>query len=184
MVEISFVKRFLYCLDNYYIWPLVFYWKVHFIAMFNLSPITTIRMIMAMNDVTMQNMFLLTNNILAHKRCVEAKAWFLIELFFFFPFNTWHINLGKFIYLCWIEQRHYCWMFMWQIQMAVMTCELLLTWYEYICVKVYFDVSSKFIKQYLNWHEWKIIEIYLSAFVHRLMFGFTHSLNNNPYFQI
>jgi hypothetical protein len=84
MVEISFVKRFLYCLDNYYIWPLVFYWKVHFIAMFNLSPITTIRMIMAMNDVTMQNMFLLTNNILAHKRCVKAKAWFLIELFFFF----------------------------------------------------------------------------------------------------
>jgi hypothetical protein len=80
MVEIFFVKIILYFIDNYYIWPLVFCWQVHITTMFNLSPITTTKMTMTMNDVAVQNMLLLTNNILPHKTCLKPKAWFLIKL--------------------------------------------------------------------------------------------------------
>jgi hypothetical protein len=31
-----------------------------------------------------------------------------------------------------------------------MTCELRLTWHEYIFARVYFDMSSKSIKEYSN----------------------------------
>jgi hypothetical protein len=36
---------------------------------------------------------------------------------------------------------------MWQIHMEVMTCELLLMWQEYIFVKVYSNMSSKYVKE-------------------------------------
>ncbi len=46
--------------------------QVHVTTMFNLSPITMARMTTTMNDVAMQNMFLLTNNILPH---TLVKKW-------------------------------------------------------------------------------------------------------------
>jgi hypothetical protein len=45
-----------------------------FIAMFNLSPITTTKMTMATYDVAMQNMLLLTYNILPHKTCLKLRG--------------------------------------------------------------------------------------------------------------
>jgi hypothetical protein len=115
MIEISLVRRFLFCINNYYMWPPIFCWQVHVTIMFNLSPITTPRKTMAMNDVVVHNMLLLTNNILPHKTCLKPRAWFLIKVpRFFFGFNTWCTNLGRFLYICWIEQRHYYRMSMWQ----------------------------------------------------------------------
>jgi len=46
----------------------------------------------------------------------------------FICFNTWDTNLGRFLYLHLIKQRHYYRMSMWQIDMEVMMCELLLMW--------------------------------------------------------
>ncbi len=84
MVETSFVKIFLYCIDNYYIWPPVFCGQIHVTTMFNLSPIT-----MATNDVVVQNTLLLIDNIVPHKTCLKPRAWFLIKApKVFWGFNT------------------------------------------------------------------------------------------------
>jgi hypothetical protein len=85
----------------------------------------------------------------------------------------------RFMYLSLIEERYYCWVSMWQFHVAMMTCELLLTWKEYIFIKVYFDMSSKVVKEYSSWHGWNIIEICLLALVHRFMLSIIHSPQNN-----
>ncbi len=98
-IEIYFVRRFLYCINNYYIFLPMFCWQVHVIAMFNLCPITVARMTIATNDVVLQNMFMLTNNIMPCKTCL--KPWGRIFnkcAKNFFCFNTWGTNLGRFIY--------------------------------------------------------------------------------------
>jgi len=95
--------------------------------MFNLFPITMVRMTTTMNDVAMQNMFLLINIILTCRTCMKLGGKILnkgAKLFFFY-FNTWGTNLGRFLYLCLIEQRHCCRVSMWQIHVAMVTCELL-----------------------------------------------------------
>jgi len=43
-------------------------------TMFNLCPITMPRVTTTMNDVAMQNMLLLTNNILPHKTCLKLRG--------------------------------------------------------------------------------------------------------------
>ncbi len=53
--------------------------------MFKLFPITTTMKTMATNDVAVQNMFLLTNNILPHKTCLKLGSKILdksAKLFF------------------------------------------------------------------------------------------------------
>ncbi len=45
--------------------------------MFNLFPIITARMTTATNDVVVQNMLLLTNNILRHKTCLKPRGMIL-----------------------------------------------------------------------------------------------------------
>ncbi len=95
-------------------------------------------------------------------------AWFLIKV----PKKIYTLThgaptLGRFLYLRLIEQKHYYWVSMWQIHVAMMTCELLLTWEEYTFVKVYFDMSSKSIKEDSSWHGWNIIRICLLAPTHR-----------------
>jgi len=53
MVEISFVKRFLYYIDNYYIWPHVFCLQIHVTIMFHLFPITMVRMTMVVTTLSL-----------------------------------------------------------------------------------------------------------------------------------
>jgi hypothetical protein len=107
---------------------------------------------MATNDVVVQNMLLLTDNILPHKICLKLGGMILNEgtQIIIFCFNTGGTDLGRFLYLCWIEQRHFFGVSMWQIHMVVMTCKLLLTWQKYTFVGVYFDMSSKSIMEYFN----------------------------------
>jgi len=59
---------------------------------------------------------------------------------------------------------------------------------EYIFVMVYFDMSSKFVKEYLSWHGWNINwNMHSSScsqahiLVHKLTLSLTSSLNNNPH---
>jgi hypothetical protein len=150
--------------------------------MYNLSPITMTKVTMATNDVAMQNMLLLIDNILPHKTCWKPRGRILIKTpKTFFCFNTWRTNLGRFMYLHWIEQRHNCQISTWQVHVVVMTCELLLTWQEYTFVKAYVDTSSKFVRGYSSWHGWNIIIIFFPTLAHRLMLLFTHSLNSNAW---
>jgi hypothetical protein len=92
MVEISFIRRFLYYIDDYYIWPLVFCWQVHVRAMFKLSPITTTRRTMTTNEAPVQNMLLLTYNILPHKTCLKLGSRILnkgAKMFFASTHGAW-----------------------------------------------------------------------------------------------
>jgi len=45
--------------------------------MFNLSPIIITKMTMPTNDMAVQNMIMLTNNILPHKTCLKSRGMIL-----------------------------------------------------------------------------------------------------------
>jgi len=53
MVEISFVKKNLYYIDNYFIWPLVFCLQIHVTIMFHMFPITMAKMIMVITTLSL-----------------------------------------------------------------------------------------------------------------------------------
>jgi hypothetical protein len=48
-------------------------------------------------------------------------------------------------------------------------------------VRVYFDMSWNLSKEYSIWHGTNISKIFLPTPIHRLMFLFTRSQNNNPH---
>ncbi len=92
IVEIFLFIRFLYCIDNYYIWPHVFCWKIHVIVMFNFSPIIMAKMTTTTNDVAMQNMFLLIDNIVPHRTYLKPRGMILNESANFYLFLLQHMG--------------------------------------------------------------------------------------------
>ncbi len=92
IVEIFLFIRFLYCIDNYYIWPHVFCWQIHVIVMFNFSPIIMAKMTTTTNDVAMQNMFLLIDNIVPHRTYLKPRGMILNESANFYLFLLQHMG--------------------------------------------------------------------------------------------